>query len=190
MPLARLQVRHLMKRVEILEHPRLAMRAEMLAELHRQRTEGARLAAEFARCAAAGKAAVRQAEECVLALYTEISEKSGVNSMKEGHDVERVTVESDVVKDTVSTTVKPAEKYYDSGSRPTAECQLVRRPRKRRATREAEGKKEVTSVEGRHDVERVTAERNDVAKDTMSAEASSRKRWMSLTPASRPQRLR
>ena len=75
------QVRRLMKRVELLEHPRLAVRAEMLAELARQRTEGERLAGEAAQCVAVGKAAVKQAErlagtkERVLALHTEMSEK-------------------------------------------------------------------------------------------------------------------
>ena len=72
----------------------------MLAELHCQRTEGARLVAEAAQCAAAAKAAVRQAEERVLALHTEISEKDEVTSMEEGHDVERVIARSDVEQKT------------------------------------------------------------------------------------------
>ena len=41
---------------------RLAMQAEMRAELGRQRTKGERLAAQAAQCAAAGKAAVKEAE--------------------------------------------------------------------------------------------------------------------------------
>ena len=120
------QVRRLMKRVELLEHPRLAMRAEMLAELARQRTEGERLAAEAAQCAAAGKAAVKQAEERVLALNTPRCPRK-VKSLpwRGGHNVERVSVvPSDVVKDTRSTMMKPAKEIYESrniGSRPTTE---------------------------------------------------------------------
>ena len=40
-----------------------------------------------------------------------------------------------------------------------------------------------TSVEEGRDDERATAERSDVAKEMMSATASSRKKWTSLTPA-------
>ena len=63
------QVRRLMKQVEALEHPEhavkvksVAVQAEMIAELDRQRTEGERLAVEAAQCVAAGKAAVKEAE--------------------------------------------------------------------------------------------------------------------------------
>ena len=63
------QVRRLMKRVELLELPehavmakRLAMQAEMRAELDRQRKKGERLAAQAAQSVAAGKAAVKETE--------------------------------------------------------------------------------------------------------------------------------
>ena len=105
----------------MLEHPRLALKAEVLAELSRQRTEVGRLAAEAARRVAAGEAAVKQAEELagtsshrvegakwtceslkkeghVASLSrkkqgTRGDEQGKVASIKEGHDVERDTPE-------------------------------------------------------------------------------------------------
>ena len=89
-----------------------------------------------------------------MALNTEMSEKDEVTPVEGGHDVERVTVmQSDVVKDMIPTTVKPAREIHESrdiGSRP-------------RVARGADEKGEVTSVEEGHDVERVTAVRSDVA---------------------------
>ena len=70
-----------MKRVELLENPRLALKAEVLAEISRQRTEAERLAAEAARRAAAVDGATKQAEQLagteddILALNTELPEK-------------------------------------------------------------------------------------------------------------------
>ena len=57
------QDRRLMKRVELLEHPRLALKAEVLAEIARQRTEAERLAAEADPRVAAVEAAAKQAEQ-------------------------------------------------------------------------------------------------------------------------------
>ena len=77
----RTQRRRLLKRVELLENPRLALKAEVLAEISRQRTEGERLAAEAARRAAAVDAAAKQAEQLagteddILALNTELPEE-------------------------------------------------------------------------------------------------------------------
>ena len=96
-------VRRLMKRVEQLEHPELnfhALHAELLAELDRQRVKGERLAAAAARCAATGKAAVEEAERLAV----------GVTSVEEGHGVEyATTVQSEVAKDTMPTTMEPAK---------------------------------------------------------------------------------
>ena len=80
----------------MLEHPRLALKAEVLAELSlsRQRTEAGRLATETARRVAAGEAAVKQAEqlagteERILALNTELPEKDEVTCVVGGHRVE------------------------------------------------------------------------------------------------------
>ena len=88
------QVRRLLKRVEMLEHPRLALKPEVLADLSRQRTEAGRLAAEAARRVAAGEPAVKQAEqlagteERILALNTELPEKDEVTPVVGGHRVE------------------------------------------------------------------------------------------------------
>ena len=173
------QVRRLMKRVELLEDPehavkvkRHSLHAEILAELDRQRVKGERLAAAAARCVATGKAAVEDA----VRLAAEVT------SADEGHDVEHVT------NDTMPTMMEPAKEFHKSrhvGGQPTAECQSVRPSRKRRVTHGGDEEAEVTSVEEGHNVERVTAERNDVACETMSATTSSRKRWTSLTPTSR-----
>ena len=102
------QVRRLVKRVEQLEHPELkfhALHAELLAELDRQRVKGERLAAAAARCAATGKAAVEEAERLAV----------GVTSVEEGHGVEHVTtVQSEVAKDTMPTTMEPAKELHES----------------------------------------------------------------------------
>ena len=100
----------------------------------------------------------------------------------EGHDVERVTaVRSDFVKGTKSTLVEP--EFHDIG-RPTADCQLVKPSRRRRVKGGGDEQGEVTSVKEGHDVERVTAVRSDVAKDTSPATFNSWKRWTSLTSVS------
>ena len=153
-----------MKRVELLENPRLALKAEVLAEISRQRTEGERLAAEAARRAAAVDAATKQAEQLagtedgILALNTELPEKDEVTPVEGG--------------DRVEGAKWPSESL-------TKERHVQSPPRKKRGTR-GDHKGAVTSVEEGHDVGRDTAERNDVAKETVSATASSRRKWTSL----------
>ena len=144
----------------MLEHPRLALKAEVLAELSRQRTEAGRLAAEAARRVAAGEAAVKQAEqlagteERILELNTELPEKDEVTPIVGGHRV-------DGVKGTYESLKK--------------ESHVASHPRKKRCTRGDEQGKVASMKEG-HDVERDSAERDDVAKET----ASSRKKLTSL----------
>ena len=134
-------------------------------------------------------------QERVLALHTEMCEKSGVTSVEEGHDVE-----SDVAEETMSAVVKLAKaicELYDIGQ-PTAECQFRGLPGESWLHVEASScpcrveqktvsshtemckKGEVTSGEEGHDVERVIV-RSDVVKDTMSA---TRKCLTSSTSAS------
>ena len=153
-----------MKRVELLENPRLALKAEVLAEISRQRTEGERLAGEAARRAAAVDAATKQAEQLastedgILALNTELPEKDEVTPVEGGHRVEG------------------AKWTYESLKK---ERHVQSPPKKKRGTR-GDDKDIVTSAEEGHDVEWDNAERNDVAKETMSATASSRRKWTSL----------
>ena len=153
------QVRRLLKRVELLENPRLALKAEVLAEISSQRTEEERLAAE------AEKQAEQLAgtEDGILALNTELPMKDEVPLVEGGHRVEGAKWTYESLK---------KERHVQS---PT---------RKKRGTR-GDDKDIVTSVDEGHDINRDTAERNDVAKETMSATASWRKRWTNLTPNSK-----
>ena len=70
-------------------------------------------------------------EEHVLALHTEMCEKSGVTSVEEGHDVE-----SDVAEETMSAVVKLAKEIDEPDiGQPSAECQFRWPSRRRLVTR-------------------------------------------------------
>ena len=119
-------------------------------------------------------------------MHTEMYEEE-VTSVEEGHDVERVTaVRSDFVKDTKSTMEKPAKEIHESRDigRPTVDCQFVKPSRRWRVKGRDNEKGEVAYVKEGQDVERVTASRSDVAKDTMSTMVIPWKRWTSPTSAS------
>ena len=93
-----------------------------------------------------------------MALNTELPEKDEVTPVVGRHRVEG------------------AKWTYESLKK---EGHVASLPRKKRGTHGDEQGK-VASIKKGHDVERDTAERDDVAKETRSATASSRKKWTSL----------